>query len=166
MLQSSRKYTGIVAHVMVSKHILSRLKLGQSYGKMDVNSNDDIKCDFISYSFSTWSNGAPFTDIVLRLAWWLHQMECFSALPALCARNSLVPGEFLSQRPVTRSFDVFFDIRLNKHSRRPWFEIPSHSLWRHCNVHPCPIFNSGLTKPPLWLAHERVIYGYNDASMP
>ena len=25
-----------------------------------------------------------------------------------------VPGEFLSQRPVTRSFDVFYDLRLNK----------------------------------------------------
>ena len=24
------------------------------------------------------------------------------------------PGEFLTQRPVTRSFDVFFDLRLNK----------------------------------------------------
>ena len=25
-----------------------------------------------------------------------------------------VPGEFPAQRPVTRSFDVFFDLRLNK----------------------------------------------------
>ena len=39
---------------------------------------------------------------------------------------------------VTRSFDVFFDLRLNKRlskqSRRRWFETPSRSLWRHCNV--------------------------------
>ena len=41
-------------------------------------------------------------------------METFSALLALCAGNSPVPGEFPSQRPVTRSFDVFFDLRLNK----------------------------------------------------
>ena len=46
--------------------------------------------------------------------WWRHQMETFSALPAICARNSPVPGEFPTQRPVTRSFDVFFDLRLNK----------------------------------------------------
>ena len=31
-----------------------------------------------------------------------------------CARNSTVPGEFPAQRPVTWSFDVFFDLRLNK----------------------------------------------------
>ena len=33
-------------------------------------------------------------------------MEAFSALLALCAGNSLVTGEFPTQRPVTRSFDV------------------------------------------------------------
>ena len=41
-------------------------------------------------------------------------METFSALLAICAGNSPVPGEFPAQRPVTRSFDVFFDLRLNK----------------------------------------------------
>ena len=41
-------------------------------------------------------------------------MEAFSALLALCAGNSPVPGEFPSQRPVTRNFDDFFDLRLNK----------------------------------------------------
>ena len=41
-------------------------------------------------------------------------METFSALLAICAGNSPVPGEFPAQRPVMRSFDVFFDLRLNK----------------------------------------------------
>ena len=41
-------------------------------------------------------------------------METFSALLAICAGNSPVSGEFPAQRPVTRSFDVFFDLRLNK----------------------------------------------------
>ena len=48
------------------------------------------------------------------------------------------PGEFPTQRPVTRSFDVFFDLRLNKRlSKQPWgwwFETPSWSLRRQCNV--------------------------------
>ena len=48
------------------------------------------------------------------------------------------PGEFPTQRPVTRSFDVFFDLRLNKRlskqSWRWWFETPSWSLWRHRNA--------------------------------
>ena len=47
------------------------------------------------------------------------------------------PGEFPTQRPVTRSFDVFFDLCLNKRlSKQPWgwwFETPSWSLWRQCN---------------------------------
>ena len=48
-------------------------------------------------------------------------METFPALQALCAGNSPVSGEFPAQRPVTRSFDVFFDLhlikRLSKHSQ-------------------------------------------------
>ena len=36
-------------------------------------------------------------------------METFSALLAICAGNSPVPGKFPAQRPVTRSFGVFFD---------------------------------------------------------
>ena len=62
----------------------------------------------------------------------------FSALLASCAGNSPVTGEFPAQRPVTRSFDVFFDLclnkRLSKQSWGGWFEMPSHSLWRHRNV--------------------------------
>ena len=42
-----------------------------------------------------------------QTTWWRHQMETFSALLALCAGNSPVPGEFHTQRPVTRSFDVY-----------------------------------------------------------
>ena len=41
-------------------------------------------------------------------------MKTFSALLAFCAGNSPVPGEFPTQRPVTRSFDIFFDLCLNK----------------------------------------------------
>ena len=41
-------------------------------------------------------------------------MEAFSALLAICAENSPVTGEFPAQKPVTQSFDIFFDMRLNK----------------------------------------------------
>ena len=64
---------------------------------------------------------ADIMCIDVYLTWWRHQMETFSALLALCAG----------------SFDVFFDLRLSKRlskqSRRWWFEMPSRSLWRHCN---------------------------------
>ena len=69
--------------------------------------------------------------------WWRYQMENFSALLAICAGNSPVTGEFPAQRPVTRSFDVFFDLRLNKRLSKRWwgwwFQMPSRPLWRHCN---------------------------------
>ena len=73
----------------------------------------------------------------LRRAWWRHHMETYSALLAICARNSPVTGEFSAQRPVTQSFDVFFNPclikRLSKQSRGWWFETLSRLLWRHCN---------------------------------
>ena len=69
------------------------------------------------------------------ISWWRHQMETFSALLAMCAGNSPVPGEFPTQRPVTRSFDVFFDLCPNKRFSKQWWgwwsEMPLHPLWRH-----------------------------------
>ena len=71
------------------------------------------------------------------MAWWRHQMETFSALLVICAGNSPVPGEFPTQRPVTRSFDAYFDLRPNKRlSKQSWdwcFETLSLPLWRHRN---------------------------------
>ena len=46
--------------------------------------------------------------------WWRHQTETFSVLMAICVGNSLVTSGFPVQRPVTRSFAVFFDLRLIK----------------------------------------------------
>ena len=75
---------------------------------------------------------------ILDLPWWRHQMETFSALLALCAGNSPLTGEFPSQRQVTRSFDVFFDLRLKKRLSKQslgwWSQTPSHPLWRHSNA--------------------------------
>ena len=62
----------------------------------------------------------------------------FSTLLAICAGNSQVTGELPAQRPVTRSFGVFFDLRLNKRLSKQswgwWFETLSRPLWRHSNV--------------------------------
>ena len=67
------------------------------------------------HSMMAWSNGNIFR------------------VTGLCA----VTGEFPSQGAVTRNFDVFFDLRLNKRlskqSRGWWFETPSRPLWRQCN---------------------------------
>ena len=73
-----------------------------------------------------------------KVAWWRHQLETFSALLAICAGNSSITDEFPTQRPVTRSFGVFFDLRLNKRLSKQWwgwwFEVPSRSVWRHFKV--------------------------------
>ena len=53
--------------------------------------------------------------------WWRHQMITFAALMVICAGNSLVTGEFPAQRPVARSFDAFFDLRLNKRLSKQWW---------------------------------------------
>ena len=89
------------------------------------------------------TEGNAFVSVVCDLAnivspWWRHLMETFSTLLTYCAGNSPVTGEFPAQRPVTWSFAVFFDRRLNqqlsKQWRRRWFETPSRSLWSHCYV--------------------------------
>ena len=60
-------------------------------------------------------------QVLLFKAWWRHQMETFSALLAFCVGNKPVTGEFPAERPVTQSFGVFFDLRLNKRlSKQSW----------------------------------------------
>ena len=52
-------------------------------------------------------------------------------------RHNHIEDLFPTQRPATRSFDVFIDLRLNtrlsKQSWDWWFGTPLCSLWRHCN---------------------------------
>ena len=55
-----------------------------------------------------------------------HQMEKISTLLALCAGNSPVTGAFPSQRPVTRSFDVFFYVRMNKRLSKQTGDLRLH----------------------------------------
>ena len=63
--------------------------------------------------------------------WWRRQMETFSALLPLCAGNSPVTGEFPSQMPVTRTFDLFFDLRLNN----GWVDNREAGDWRRHRAH-------------------------------
>ena len=45
-------------------------------------------------------------------------------LLTLCERHSPVTGGFPSRRPVTRSFDVFFDLHLNKRLTKQTIDTP------------------------------------------
>ena len=53
--------------------------------------------------------------------------------------NSPVTGEFPTSRPVTRTFDVFFDLRVNRRLRKQWWGWWFDTLWcpllRHCKVY-------------------------------
>ena len=86
---------------------------------------------FIRWEFHKCRNDGLYIET--GPPWWRHQMETFSALLALSAGNSPVTGEFPAQRPVTRGFDVFFDLRLNerlsKQSWSWWFETPLRPVW-------------------------------------
>ena len=99
--------------------------------------------------------------------WWRHQMETFSALLALCAGNSPFPGELPAQRPVTRSFDVFFDLRSNKRLSKQWrgwwFETQSSSFWRHCNDFATTSYIVGYSYNALWdLQDGSITFAYVD----
>ena len=81
----------------------------------------------LSRSMALWSLRAMMTS----------SNGTISTLLTICAGNSQVTGELPAQRPVTRSFDVFFDLCLNKRWSKQWlswwFETPSRPLWRHRN---------------------------------
>ena len=86
-------------------------------------------------------NRCPFTGIGIPnpidgLMMTSSNGNIFRVTGPLCGEFT-GPGEFPAQRPVTRSFDVFFDLCLNKRlSKQPWggwFETPLRSFWRHCN---------------------------------
>ena len=85
----------------------------------DRNMNMSPSLTFCALSMMTSSNG-----------------NIFHVTSPLCGEFT-GPSEFPTQRPVTRSFNVFFDLRLNKPlSKQPWgwwFETLSRSLWRHRN---------------------------------
>ena len=90
---------------------------------------------FENQSSRLWTTDSAAGPSGRTQSWRRHQMETFSVILAICAGNSPVTGEFPAQRPVTRSFDIFFDLRMNirlsKESWGWWFETPSRPLYRH-----------------------------------
>ena len=104
-----------------------------THSDTEANGNDNFSSTETADSCYSFVSFHFFSTIVL--SWWRHQMETFPALLAICAGNSPVPA----QRPVKRSFDVFFDLRLNKRLSKQswswWFETLSRPLWRHRNGH-------------------------------
>ena len=132
-----------------SGFVKTNARSGSSY-YTDVGIYQFYPCEF--YQSCHW-----FVSFMMTV--WRHQMETFSALLAICAGNSPVPGEFPTQRLVTRSFDVYFDLlrvkRLSKQSWGWWFETLSHSFWRHRNIiFYFQIVDCDLLKKIVWSFHQ------------
>ena len=112
----------------------------------------DIRFGCCSQCYVMWSPSTPRIVLkspssrdanrMIRNLRWQHLMmtssNIFRVTGHLCAGNSRATGEFPAQRSVTRRFEVFFDLRLNKRFSKQswgwWFETHSRPLWRHCNV--------------------------------
>ena len=131
----------------ITQALMFSLMLAQTNGWINRRDSGHLICH-VAYcgvtamrKYIIWQHTAPIPLVMINsrqcTPWWRHQMETFSALLALCAGNSPVPGAFPAQMPVTRSFDVFFDLRLNKRLSKQswgrWFETPLGPLWRQCN---------------------------------
>ena len=90
------------------------------------------------YSYDAWWRTIESLEsfCLFKVIWWRHQMKTFSALLAICAGNSPVPGEFPAQSDA--ELWCFLRSALNQRlSKQSWgwrFETPSRPLWRHCNV--------------------------------
>ena len=115
----------------ISNYILSFLWDMITHPYSDVNSR--FAKPPLKSGFKDWMN-----DYILHLCIRMSSNgNIFRVTGPLCGEFT-GPGEFPTQRPVARSFDVFFDRRLNKRlNKQPWgwwFETPSWSLWRQCNV--------------------------------
>ena len=147
----------MTSQTTVKSHICSTAYSGNHQRKnqrsvLVVSSHDDV------IKWKHFPRYWPFTETEMSSFWrnlhhWLHRKLSnwqLSVQPVMkisskwlhfrfsvCAGNSPVSGEFPVQRPVTRSFDVFFDLHLikllSKHSLGWWFQTLSCQLWRHRN---------------------------------
>ena len=102
-----------------------------------------------NHCFVSWQYTGPKSRLLRRPTSWgimrlkrlnhddVIKWEYFACYWVLCEGNPPATAGFLSQRPVTQSLDVFYNLRLNKRlskqSRCWWFETSSRPLWRHCN---------------------------------
>ena len=103
--------------------------------------------------------GFPSARVTVKpFAWWRHQMDMFSALLAVCAGNSPVTSDFPSQRPVRRSFNVFFlDGSFWCHVwRQSWhhdysrFSVVVNHKHLHTSMSWLPLLNLWTDLPALW----------------
>ena len=130
---SSVKYTRpITTTVSLSWRVQNIVVIGRVYSKLEhseFSSNFEFNRNMLNGT-GAWTLNLRCSDLMKTSS----NGNIFRITGHLC-------GEFTGdrwQRLATRSFDGFFDLRLNKQLRKQswgwWFDMPSRSLWRHCNV--------------------------------
>ena len=110
-------------------------------------------------------------SIIGGCSWWRHQMKAFSVLLVICAGNSPVTSKLPAQRPVMRSFDLYFDLRRNEWLSKQWwgwwFETPSRPLWRHGNVYTYLAHGGSFRKGNNYMYHANLLntwLGWSDTN--
>ena len=125
-----------LATMLVSVNIFSKLVL-QSLTSRDVSALES------SFRILDWTCCYRLSDLCSYIEYFTGEFQ---------ASQLIVAGEFPTQRPVTRSFDVFFDLRLNKRLNKQswgwWFETPSCRSWRHSNADPRWAIGRGWLQAP------------------
>ena len=95
-----------------------------------------IKDRYMLFRMSVFSN-CKRSNMIRLIMMTSSNGNIFRVTGPLCGEFT-GPGEFPTQRPVTRSFNVFFDLRFIKPLSKQWwgwwFETLLWSLWRRCNV--------------------------------
>ena len=100
------------------RYWLSAMWQFSSFSGVNLLWGQGVKCRISSAILHEVNWSKPFwKPFIGKKTWWRHQMEnIFRVTGHLCGEFT-VPGEFSAQRPDTRSFDGFFDRRLNKRLR-------------------------------------------------
>ena len=113
------------------RSLVSKRLVGDGYGyyessRVEIDDEGQVSGSILQIACPTWW---------VISTWWRHQMETFPRYWPSCGEFA-GPRWIPRTRLVTRSFDVFFDVRINKRSKHWWgwwFETPSCLLWRQCN---------------------------------
>ena len=110
MMTSWRGFASCMALRGLKWSPVNFLNIGAAIGTFDFFSGETahlpVICDAMALMMHQWNVLQAWRHVK---SWWRHQIETISPLLTICAGNSPVTGEFSAQRPVTRSFDAFFD---------------------------------------------------------
>ena len=100
------------------------------------NNHQELKRQVLVINIGKWQSCQETRFNSCKKIMTTSSKENIFRVTGLLCGEFIGPGEFPEQRPVTRSFDVFFC--LSKQSWGGLFETPSRSLWCRCNVnHHC-----------------------------